>query len=65
VRQVQPDGPAAEAGILAGDVIQQVDGAAIRSAEELRAALKKGDRPALVLVQRGEQHLFLPMDRLT
>jgi serine protease Do len=65
VRQVQPDGPAADAGILAGDVIQQVDGAAIRSAEELRAALKKGDRPALVLVQRGEQHLFLPMDRLT
>jgi serine protease Do len=65
VRQVQPDGPAAEAGIRAGDVIQQVDGESVKSAEDLRSALKSGDRPALVLVQRGQQHLFLSLDRLS
>ena len=65
VRQVQPDGPAADAGIVAGDVIQQIDGAPVRSAGELRDALQSGERPALVLVQRGEQHLFLSLERLS
>lgn len=65
VRDVQPGGPAAEAGLAAGDIIQQVDGKPVRSADDLRAALKSGDRPALVLVQRGDQHLFLPLERLS
>jgi S1-C subfamily serine protease len=46
-------------------VIQQVDGESVKSAEDLRSALKSGDRPALVLVQRGQQHLFLSLDRLS
>ena len=63
VRQVQPDGPAADAGIRAGDVIKQVDGEPVRSADDLRQSLEGGtDRPALVLVQRGEQHLFLSLN---
>ena len=65
VRQVQPDGRAAEAGLRAGDIIQQVDGKTVRSADDLRSALKSGDRPALVLIQRGDQHLFLPLERLS
>jgi S1-C subfamily serine protease len=65
VRRVEPDGPAAEAGIRSGDVIQQVDGKAVRSAEDLRSALSQGDRPALLLIQRGQQHLFLPLERLS
>lgn len=65
VRQVQPDGPAADAGILAGDVITQVDGQDVRSAADLKAALRGGDRPALVLLQRGDQHLFVSLDRVS
>jgi serine protease Do len=63
VRDVQPDGPAADAGIAAGDVIQQVDGRRVQTAAELRDARRDGDRPALVLVKRGEQHLYLPLGR--
>jgi hypothetical protein len=44
-------------------VIQQVDGRRVQTAAELRDALRDGDRPALVLVKRGEQHLYLPLGR--
>jgi Do/DeqQ family serine protease len=63
VTSVDPSGPAADAGIRTGDVIQQIDGQAIASAAELRKALSHGDRPALVLVRRGEQTVFVAVDR--
>jgi Do/DeqQ family serine protease len=63
VRRVEPSGPAADAGIRAGDVIQQVDDVPVQSAAELRNTLSKGDGPALVLVRRGDQHLFLSLER--
>jgi serine protease Do len=64
VTGVNPDGPAAEAGIRTGDVIRQVDGHTLSSADELRRALSGGDRPALVLVRRGDQSMFVPLPRL-
>jgi serine protease Do len=63
VTRVDPDGPAADAGLRMGDVIQQVDGAPVGSTSELRKSLSNGDRPALVLVRRGEQNLFLTLER--
>lgn len=63
VTRVDPVGPAADAGIRTGDVIQQVDGRTVNSATELRKALTTGDRPALVLVRRGEQNVFLSIAR--
>ncbi|HYE16346.1 MAG TPA: Do family serine endopeptidase [Pyrinomonadaceae bacterium] len=53
---VNSDGPAAEAGLRRGDVIQEVNRQPVRTAEELRAALDRaGTRPALLLVtnERG------------
>ena len=61
--RVNFDGPAAEAGVRGGDVIQEVDRRAVSSAEALRKSLAGGDRPALVLVRRGEQNLFLTVER--
>jgi S1-C subfamily serine protease len=63
VRSVDPNGPAAEAGIRAGDVIQQIDGQALATPDDLRRALAAGERPALVLVRRGEQNVFVPLPR--
>jgi serine protease Do len=63
VTGVDPDGPAADAGIRTGDVIQQVDGRSIASGDELRRSLENGERPALVLVRRGEQNLFVSLPR--
>ena len=54
------NGAAADAGMRPGDVIRQVNGKAIRSADQLRAALETDTgRPALLLVQRGEQSIYV------
>ncbi|HEX3558479.1 MAG TPA: DegQ family serine endoprotease [Pyrinomonadaceae bacterium] len=60
VRNVDPEGPAADAGIRAGDVIQEVNRQPVGTREELRAALERsGARPALVLVMRDGQTIFI------
>jgi serine protease Do len=62
VTDVDPAGPAAEAGFQPGDVIQEVNGKAVQSAPELRSALAHAqDRPALVLVQRENATVYLTL----
>ncbi|MDQ3439244.1 MAG: DegQ family serine endoprotease [Planctomycetota bacterium] len=65
VTHVDPSGPAADAGLQRGDVIQKVDGRPVASVGELRQVLTQGERPALVLVRRGEQNLFVSLARRT
>jgi len=60
VTEVDPTGPAAEAGIEPDDVILQVNREPVKSAPELRAALgRSAGRPALLLLNRGGRSLFL------
>lgn len=55
-------GPAARAGIRAGDALLSANGQSIHSAAQLSAlASKAGGRVAL-LIQRGEARLFVPID---
>jgi serine protease Do len=59
VTAVEPDGLAADAGLRRGDVITQVNGQPVSSASDLRSRLAESkSKPALVLVQRGEQSFF-------
>ena len=59
---VDPSGPAAEAEIRRGDVIEQVNRQSVRSTADLRAALERsGDRPALVLVNRRGNSSFVTL----
>ena len=60
VTSVDPSGPAADAGIRVGDVVEEVNGAPVKSSSDVRAALGKSKgKPALVLVRRGEQTLYV------
>lgn len=60
VMSVDPSGPAAEAGIQSGDVIQEVNRQSVKSVDELKAALDhNGDKPSLVLVSRKGMTLYL------
>jgi serine protease Do len=62
VEAIDPNGPAAEAGIQAGDVIQQVNGQRVTSTADVQTALaKSGNRPPLLLINRGGQTVFVPV----
>ncbi len=64
IREVDPDGAAAAAGLQPGDVIAQVNGKAVTSAGELKSALgQAGDRPALLLVARKGGEVFVTLSR--
>jgi serine protease Do len=64
VNSVAPDSAASDAGFRPGDVIEQVDGKPVADVDALRSALTaKVDRPALVLVHRKNQSMFLTLKR--
>ena len=65
IASVDGDGRAAAAGLREGDVIEEVDGSPVTSVERLRSLLHKGERPALVLVHRGDSTIFLTLERNT
>lgn len=60
VDSVDPNSAAADAGLQQGDVIQEVNRQPVRSQADLSAALQKsGTRPALMLINRGNQRIFI------
>lgn len=60
VGDVDPSGPAADAGIAQGDVIEQINRQPVRSAADVASALARaGSRPVLLLVNRRGQTVFL------
>jgi serine protease Do len=60
VTGVDPAGPAEEADLRRGDVIQEVDRKPVTSLEQFRSALRQaGTRPVLLLIDRGGDHVFV------
>jgi len=54
VRQVNPDGRAADAGIQPGDIILEVNRQPVQSVEDLRTAVRAAaEKPTLLLVRRS------------
>jgi len=56
------DGPAARAGIRSGDVILSVNGEKIASVEHLHELVAKFGKRLALLVIRGEQKMFVPLN---
>jgi serine protease Do len=54
-------GPARRAGIQPGDVILAVNGEKVGSPEELRKAAEKSGKTVALLVQRGQERIYLPV----
>ncbi|MFH4180345.1 PDZ domain-containing protein, partial [Acinetobacter baumannii] len=60
VTDVDPTGPAADAGIARGDVILEVNTQPVDSPEAVQEAMaKSGDKPVLLLVWRKGSTVFM------
>ncbi|RLJ67670.1 DegQ family serine endoprotease [Sulfurisoma sediminicola] len=62
VEDVAGSGASARAGIEPGDVIIAVNGTPVAAVDQLRAQLERGGKRIALLVQRGDNRLFLPID---
>jgi len=59
ITRVDPAGPAAEAGVRNGDVIQEVNRQPVRSPAEVSDALRRSSGAAVLLVSRGGETLYI------
>ncbi|MFQ5513695.1 MAG: DegQ family serine endoprotease [Myxococcota bacterium] len=63
IESVDPDGPAARAGVRRGDVILEADKHELDALEDLEKVLGKSDDRLVLLLQRGESTLYLALER--
>lgn len=65
VAGVEPESPAAEAGIRKGDVILEVDRKPVKNVEEFEQTMERGkDREnVLFLIRRGDSNIFVVVKR--
>jgi serine protease Do len=54
-------GPAANAGVRPGDILVGVNGTPVKTIAELQAAAKRSGKTVALLIQRGDQQIFLPI----
>ena len=55
------EGRAAAAGIQPGDVVLSVDGKPVRTVAQLRKMVQDHDKQIALLIQRGDNRLFIPI----
>jgi serine protease Do len=54
-------GAAARAGVEPGDVVLAINGTPAKSVEQARSAISKSDKSVALLIQRGEDKIFVPV----
>jgi len=54
-------GPAALAGVQAGDVLLAINGTPAKSVEQVREAVNKADKSVALLIQRDGDRIFVPV----
>jgi serine protease Do len=58
----QASGPAARAGLRTGDIVTAVNGRPVKTPEDLSAEVAKAGGAVALLIKRGEQSLFVPVE---
>jgi S1-C subfamily serine protease len=60
VTEVDPNGAAAEEGIVPGDVIMEINRSSVTSTDDVQPALEKSrDKPIFLLINRKGQTIYL------
>ncbi|MEO8390330.1 DegQ family serine endoprotease [Polaromonas sp.] len=58
----QASGPAALAGVQAGDVLISINGVPVKSIDQVRATVAKAEKSVALLIQRGDSKIFVPVN---
>ena len=58
----QASGPAALAGVQSGDLLISINGIAVKNIEQVRAMVAKSERSVALLIQRGGDKIFVPVN---
>ena len=58
----QASGPAALAGVQAGDVLLSINGIPVKNIEQVRATVAKSQKSVALLILRGDSRIFVPVD---
>ena len=58
----QASGPAALAGVQSGDVLISINGLPVKNIEQVRAAVAKSEKSVALLIQRGADKIFVPVN---
>ena len=58
----QASGPAAMAGVQSGDVLISINGMPVKNIEQVRAAVAKSDKSVALLILRGSDKIFVPVN---
>ena len=54
-------GPSAMAGVQAGDVLLAINGTPAKTVEQVREVVAKADKSVALLIQRGDDKIFVPV----
>lgn len=58
----QASGPAAMAGVQAGDVLLSINGIPVKNIEQVRATVAKSQKSVALLILRGDSRIFVPVN---
>jgi serine protease Do len=58
----QASGPAALAGVEAGDVLLSINGVPVKNVDQVRATVAKAEKSVALLIQRGDSKIFVPVN---
>ena len=58
----QASGPAALAGVQAGDVLLSINGVPVKSIDQVRDTVAKSQKSVALLILRGDSRIFVPVD---
>jgi len=63
ITQVQPDSPAADAGIRQGDIIEEVNRQPVKSANDFRNAVTQASKSVLLLIHRDDHTMYTVVEK--
>jgi serine protease Do len=63
IMQVQPDSPAADAGIRQGDIVEEVNRQPVKSSSDFKNAVTQSSKSVLLLIHRDDRTIYTVVEK--